>query len=75
MNGERTALAGCAFNGYLAAVSLGDVFDNRKAQSGTAQFAAAGFVDAIKSFKKTGQVLFGNADALVCDNNHYFRVI
>ena len=75
MDGKRTSLAGRAFNGYLAAVGLGNVFDNCESQPGTAQFAAAGFVDPVKSFKKTGQVFFGNADALIFNNYFYFSVI
>jgi len=69
MDGKGTSLAGCAFHGYLSAVGLGDVFDNGKPQAGAAQLATAGFIDPIKSFKQPGQVFFGNANALVCNDD------
>ena len=67
MDGKHTSLSEGALHGDIAAVSLGDVFDDGKAQSGTAQVTAAGFVHPIKSFKQPGQVFFGNADTLVPD--------
>ena len=51
MDGERTSLAGCAFNGYLTTVSLGDVFDNGQAEAGAAQLAAARLVHPVESLK------------------------
>jgi hypothetical protein len=32
-------------------MGLGDVFDNGKAESRTAEFPASGFIDPVKSFK------------------------
>ena len=55
MNGKGASSAGRAFNGYLAAVGLGDVLDNRKPEPGTAQLAAARLIDAIKPFEQPGQ--------------------
>ena len=75
MDGKPTTLPGRALNGDLAAVGLGDVLDNREAQPGAPQFPAAGLVDAIKSFKKPGEVFFSDADTLVFDNNIYFRIV
>jgi hypothetical protein len=74
MNGKGASSAGRAFNGYLAAVGLGDVLDNRKPEPGTAQLAAAGFIDPVKALKQPGQVFFGNADTLVFNANLQFRV-
>jgi len=37
MDRKRAAFAGCAFNGYHAAVGLDDVADNGKTQSGIFQ--------------------------------------
>ena len=35
-------------------MGLGNVFDNGKAESRSAEFPASGLIDPIKSFKKTG---------------------
>lgn len=75
MDGEYTAFSKGAFNRDVAAVSLGDVFDDGKAQTGTAQIAAAGFIHPVKSFKQPGQVFFGDSDTPVLDNDFYSRVV
>ena len=51
MDGKHTSCPEGAFHGDIAAVGLGDVFDDGKAQAGAAQITAAGLIHPIKSFK------------------------
>ena len=65
MDRKSASLAEGALDGDVAAVSLGDVFDNCQAQTGAAQIAASGFINAIKPFKQAGQVFLGNTHTLI----------
>src|SRR3954464_10297812 len=64
---EGAAFAGGGVDLDLAAVDLGDVFDDREAEAGAAHFAAAAAVDAVEAFEDAGEVVLGDADAVVGD--------
>ena len=51
MDGKYTPIPEVALHRYMAAVGLGDVFDDGKPQAGAAQITAAGLIHPIKSFK------------------------
>ena len=46
---------------------MGQMLDDRQAKPGAAELARAGFIDAIKSLKDPGKLLFCDADAGVRD--------
>src|SRR5581483_11224543 len=61
------AAAQFAFRFDVAAVELGNVFDNGQAETGATQFAAAGLVRAKESFEDTRQVLFADPNSFILD--------
>src|ERR1019366_3145260 len=66
---EHRPLADLAFYVELAAVTLYDVLDDGQTETGTARFARAAGVDAIKALRQTGQVLAGDAAPGVRDSD------
>src|SRR5436190_3207345 len=71
---NRCAFLDFALGCDVAAVELHDVFDDREAETGAANaFGAARFVDAVETFKNTGQIFFADADAVVAyAQNNFF---
>ena len=65
MDGEGAAPAQFTFHRYMPPVGLGDVFNDGKPQPGAAHVAAASLVDPIEPFKEPGEMLPGDAGALV----------
>src|SRR5581483_1163667 len=61
------AAAQFAFRFDVAAVELGNVFENGQAETGATQFAAAGLVRAKESFEDTRQVLFADPNSFILD--------
>src|SRR4051812_30357390 len=66
-DGEPGAGADAAVDGDLAADRLDQVLDDREAQAGPAELAAARLVDAVEPLEDAGQVVAGDADAVVGD--------
>ena len=60
---KRGTFAKAAVEADGAAEGLGEVLDDGEPQAGAAEFAGAGFVDAIKPLEDAGLVLLGDADA------------
>src|SRR5438046_10697298 len=56
-----------------AAVQLRDVFDDGKSQTGSTEFAAAGFVGAIKALENTRQIIFAEPDSITAHADHDSR--
>ena len=54
-----------AFRFDIAAVQLRDVFHDRKAEPGSAEFADARFVGPIKTLENSRQIARRNSDALI----------
>ena len=54
---------------HIAAVSLGDVFDDGQAQAGAAELATARLVHPVEPFEQPGEVFFGDAHALVGESD------
>lgn len=75
MDGKPTSLSQHTFHGNMAAMGLGDVFDNGQAETGAAQLAAARLVHPVESLKQPGQVLLGNSAALVFDADDHLGII
>ena len=48
MQAEHASFAGKALNGHIAAMGLGDVFDDGKAKSCAAQLPASCLIDPVK---------------------------
>src|SRR5579864_5108927 len=60
---EGAAMVEFAISADGTAMSQHDVFGDGQTQAGAAGFAGAGFVDAIKAFEETRQVLGGDSRA------------
>ena len=54
---------------YLSTMGFNDIFNNRQSQAGAAHFPGPGLIDAIKSFKDPGKIIFRDADAGILDRN------
>src|SRR3546814_1421555 len=67
MHGHGSALADRAGDDEVAAMPLGDVLDDREAQPGAAERAAAARIDAVEAFGKPGQMLGRDAVAPIDD--------
>ena len=65
MHGKRASLPKGAFNGDPAAMGMGNVLDNGKTKTRSAELPTAGLIDPVESFKKTGQMLFWNPDTAI----------
>src|SRR5207253_6656501 len=63
-----------AFRLHPSAVKLRDVFDNRQAEAGATEFAAARFVRAIESLENPRQIFAANPNAVIADAKHYFAI-
>src|SRR3546814_8067904 len=64
---DLSALADRAGDDEVAAMPLGDVLDDREAQPGAAERAAAARIDAVEAFGKPGQMLGRDAVAPIDD--------
>ena len=69
---ERAADAERAFDGHAAAMRLHDVLDDRQAQAGAAELAAAGPIDAVEPLEDPREVLGGDAAAAIGDGDQHF---
>ena len=69
MQRKRASFPGDAINGDMAAMGMGDVLDNGKAESRASEFPASGFIDPVESFEQAGQMLLHNSDSVVPDVN------
>ncbi len=67
VEGEDAPFPQAAFQRHPAAVGLGDVLDDGQAQAGAAPLPAPACIHPVKTFKDAGQVLRGNAAALIFD--------
>ncbi len=65
LNNETAAFSQPAFNRNMAAMGLGNVFDDGQPQTGSPHVAAAGFVHPVEALKETRQMLLGNTDTVV----------
>ena len=74
IEGEGAALSQLAVDGDIAAVGLGDMFDDGQPQAGAAELAAARLVHPVEPFEQTGEMLFGDAHALVLEADLDFIV-
>src|SRR3546814_13580912 len=67
MHGHGSALADRAGDDEVAAMPLGDVLDDREAQPGAAERAAAARINAVEAFGKPGQMPGGETVAPIDD--------
>lgn len=70
---EGAALAGLAFDLDIAVVVFDDGFDDGEAEAGVAAACAAGGIDSVEAVEEAGEMLGGNALALVGDFEHGLR--
>ena len=71
MDCKGASFAWCAFNGKSTAMSLDNMLYDGKPKSSASEFTASGLVNPVKSFKKSGQVFFGDSDAMVFNADYY----
>lgn len=62
---EGHSLAEATFAGYLSFMEVYGVLDDGKTESGAAHFAAATFIDAVKTFEDAVDMLFRYANPIV----------
>ena len=75
VNAEAAAYSQLTFYPNVTAVSLGNVFDDRQTQTGSAHIAAAGFVYPVEAFEQSLQMLFSNADAVVLNADNQLGIL
>src|SRR5258708_4855480 len=66
-DGKGRALAEFAFHAGAAFHDLGEILDDGKAQSRSAEFARTGFVHAIEALENPRHILFRNAGPVILD--------
>src|SRR4051794_12967698 len=71
-NRERGPLVNLAGGGDASPQGLNEMLDNAQTKPRAPQFPAAGLVHAIKPFKNTRQVFFGNASTGV---RHFEQIL
>src|SRR5258706_5902597 len=71
---ELRAVPDFALHPESPAVRFHQMFRNRQSQAGASDFARARDVDAIKPFKDSWLVCYGNPDARIGNREDYFRV-
>ena len=75
VNAEAATFPQLTFNLNITVMRLGDVFDDRKSQTGPSHIAAAGFVYPVEAFEKPRQMLLGNADAMVLNADNQLGML
>jgi hypothetical protein len=68
------SLVYCTFRLNPAAVQLNDMLYNRQTETSSAEFAATGSIDPIKSLEDAGQISRGDTDPAICDRERDLRV-